>query len=44
MHKVERWMVNVSMLCPIIFNSNTIELKVHTSCYSGFRLSLCYNL
>ena len=31
------------MLCPIIFNSNTIELTVHTSCYCGLRLTLCYN-
>ena len=28
------------MLCPI-FNSNRIELTVHTSCYCGLRLSLC---
>ena len=31
---------NVS--CPIIFDSNTIELTVHTSCYFGLRLTLCY--
>ena len=30
------------MSCPIIFNSNTIELTVHTSCYLGLRLTLCY--
>ena len=29
-------------MCPIINNSNTIELKVHTSCYWGLRLTLCY--
>ena len=29
------------MLCPIIFNSNTIELTVHTSCYC-LELTLCY--
>ena len=28
------------MLCPIIFNSNTIELTVHNSCYFGLRLTL----
>ena len=32
------------MLCPIIFNSNTIELTVDTSCYLGLRLTLWYNL
>ena len=31
------------MLCPIIFNSNTIELPMHTSCYCGLRLTLCYH-
>ena len=30
------------MMCPIIFNGNTIELTVHTSCYLGLRLTLCY--
>ena len=30
------------MSCPIIINSNTIELNVHTSCYVGLRLTLCY--
>ena len=30
-----------TMLCPIIFNSNTIELTVHTSCYC-LELTLCY--
>ena len=30
------------MSCPIIFNSNTIELTMHTSCYYGLRLTLCY--
>ena len=28
----------------IIFNSNAIELTVHTSCYCGLRLTLCYLL
>ena len=28
--------------CPIIFNSNTIELAVHTSCYFGLGLTLRY--
>ena len=32
------------MLCPTIFNSNTIELTVHTSCYLGLGLILCYYL
>ena len=32
------------MSCPIIFNSNTIELTVHTSCYWGLRLTLCYSV
>ena len=27
------------MLCP-----NTIELTVHTFCYWGLRLTLCYNV
>ena len=26
---------------PIIVNSNTIELTVHTFCYLGLRLTLC---
>ena len=30
------------MLCPIIFDSNTIELNMHTSCYLGLGLTLCY--
>ena len=30
------------MFCPIINNSNTIELTVHTSCYLSLRLTLCY--
>ena len=30
-----------TMLYPIIFNSNTIELTMHTSCYLGLRLTLC---
>ena len=30
------------MLCPIIFNSNTIELTMNTSCYLGLRLTLCF--
>ena len=29
------------MSCPIIFNSNTIELTVHTFCYC-LELTLCY--
>ena len=28
----------------IIFNSNTIELTLCTSCYLGLRLTLCYNI
>ena len=28
------------MSCPIIFNSNTIKLTVHTSCYLGLRLTV----
>ena len=32
------------MLCPIIFNRNTIEITVHTSCYCGLKLTLCYLL
>ena len=31
------------MLCPIISNSNTIKLTVHTFCYCGLKLTLCYN-
>ena len=31
-----------TMLCPIYSNSNTIELTVHTSCYWGLELTLCY--
>ena len=31
-----------TMLCPITVNSNTIELDMHTSCYCGLRLTLCY--
>ena len=31
-----------TVLCPIIFNSNTIELTLHASCYLGLRLTLCY--
>ena len=30
--------------CPSKNNSNTIELTVHTSCYWGLRLTLCYAL
>ena len=30
-----------TLLCPIICNSNTIELTVHTSCYC-LELNLCY--
>ena len=29
------------MSCPIIFNNNTIELIVQTSCYLGLGLNLC---
>ena len=32
-----------TMLCPIIFNGNTIEITVHTSCYLGLKLTLCYS-
>ena len=32
------------MLCPVIFQSNTIEVTVHTSCCLGLRLTLCYIL
>ena len=31
-----------TLLCPSKNNSNTIELTVHTSCYWGRRLTLCY--
>ena len=30
-----------TMLCPIIFNCNTIELTLHTFCYLGLGLTLC---
>ena len=40
-HNIEFLRIN-TMSCPIIFNSNTIELTVHTYCYCGFRLTLCY--
>ena len=30
--------------CPSKSNSNTFELTVHTSCYWGLRLTLCYYL
>ena len=30
------------MLCPSKSNSNTTALTVHTSCYWGLRLTLCY--
>ena len=32
------------MSCPIIFNSNAIELTVYTSCFCGLRLTLCYRI
>ena len=31
------------MSYPIIFNSNTIKLPIHTSCYF-LELTLCYNV
>ena len=31
------------MTCPIKNESSTVELTVHTSCYWGLRLTLCYN-
>ena len=31
-----------TLLCLSKDNSNTIELAVHTSCYWGGRLTLCY--
>ena len=31
-----------TLLCPCRNNSNIIELTVHTSCYWGLRLTLCY--
>ena len=31
------------VLCPLKSNSNTIELTVHTSCYWGLGLILCYH-
>ena len=40
-NSVNLWHIN-TMSCPIIFNSNTIELIVRTSCYCGLRLTLCY--
>ena len=30
-----------TMSCPIILNSNTIELTVRTPCYCGLRLTVC---
>ena len=33
-----------TLLCPSKNNNNTIELTVHTSCYWGLRLTLCYYL
>ena len=32
-----------SLSCPSESNSNKIELTVHTSCYWGRRLTLCYS-
>ena len=32
-----------TLSCPSKNNSNTIELTVHTSCYWGHRLTLCYS-
>ena len=44
-NKMYLWISNEvdinTVLCPIIFNSNTIELTVHTSCFWGSRLTLC---
>ena len=31
-----------TLSCPSKSNSKRIELKVHTSCYWGLRLTLCY--
>ena len=31
-----------TVLCPSKSNSKQIELTVHTSCYWGLRLTLCY--
>ena len=31
-----------TLSCPSKNNSNAIELTVHTSCYWGLRLTLCY--
>ena len=31
-----------NMSCPSKSNSKQIELMVHTSCYWGLRLTLCY--
>ena len=33
-----------TLLCPSKSNSKRIELKMHTSCYWGLRLTLCYYL
>ena len=33
-----------TMLCPIKVNSNTIELRVHPTCYLRLRLTLCYRV
>ena len=33
-----------TLLCPAKSNSKQIELKVHTSCYLGLRLTLCYTV
>ena len=39
--QIKRLKIN-TMSCTIIFNSNIIELTVHTSCYSGLQLTLWY--
>ena len=43
LHEVSNFIRNINtMLCPIICNSDTIELTVHTTCYWGLRLTLCW--
>ena len=32
-----------TLLCPSKNKSNTIELTVHTYCYLGLRLTMCYH-
>ena len=47
MYSYDEFLMNIlnymnTLFCPIKNNSNTIELTVHTSCYWGLRLTLCY--